>query len=103
MVKTILETPGVDGATSTWTQIPLPKPKPNRTMLFTIRATPRRYYGGFDGRFYSLTTYRWRDGSWHKQFPAPVSERARDQRCRHRSVRNAKPSCSAGLADRQPD
>jgi hypothetical protein len=62
-----------DGATSSWTQMsPAKSPKPmTGPMVFTDPRNGRvDTYGGFDGRFYSLTTYRWRDGSWHKLFPA---------------------------------
>jgi len=62
-----------DGATLSWTQMNSPRnPKPvTGPMVFTDPRNGRvDTYGGFDGSFYSLTTWRWRDGSWHKQFPA---------------------------------
>ena len=58
-----------DGATSTWTQaFPTRSPNPETgPMLFTDPMTGRvDNFGGWDGMFYSLTTWRWRDGSWHK-------------------------------------
>ena len=61
-----------DGATASWTPTsPAKSPKPmTGPMVFTDPRTGRvDTYGGFDGRFYSLTTWRWRDGSWHKLFP----------------------------------
>jgi hypothetical protein len=27
-------------------------------------------FGGYDGRFYQMTTWRWRSGDWHKLAPA---------------------------------
>lgn len=66
-----------DGATSTWTQaFPTKAPNPETgPMLYTDPMTGRvDNFGGFDGMFYSLTTWRWRDGSWHKlsvrEFPS---------------------------------
>jgi hypothetical protein len=56
-----------DGATSTWTLAnPASSPKAMAgTMLFT---DPRNghtdLYGGFDGRFYQLDTWRWVGGTW---------------------------------------
>jgi hypothetical protein len=61
-----------DGATSTWTQMsPATSPPPmTGPMLFPDPRSGRvDTFGGYDGRFYSLTTYRWRDGNWRKQSP----------------------------------
>ncbi len=58
-----------DGVTSTWTQaFPAKAPAPETgPMLFTDPMTGRvDTFGGFDGMFYTLKTWRWRDGSWHK-------------------------------------
>jgi hypothetical protein len=62
-----------DGATAAWTQMnPAGSPQPmTGPMLFPDPRSGRvDNFGGFDGRFYSLTTWRWRDGTWHKLHPA---------------------------------
>ena len=62
-----------DGATSTWSQaFPMRSPNPETLpMLFSDPISGRvDNFGGWDGRFYSLTTWRWRDGTWHKLSPA---------------------------------
>jgi hypothetical protein len=62
-----------DGATSTWTpETAVRSPEPvTGPMLFSDPHNGRvDNFGGFDGQFYSLTTWRWRDGSWHKLHPA---------------------------------
>lgn len=61
-----------DGATLTWTPTtPAKSPQPmTGPMVFTDPLKGRvDTYGGWDGRFYSFTTWRWRDGTWRKQFP----------------------------------
>lgn len=68
-----------NGATSTWTQAaPLLSPVPETSpMLFPDPVGGKvDEFGGFDGKFYQLTTWRWRRGSWHKYKP-PVSPGAR--------------------------
>jgi hypothetical protein len=68
-----------DGATSTWTPMtPAAGPQPMTSpMLFPDPGSGRvDSFGGYDGRFYSLTTYRWRNGNWRKQSP-PQSPSAR--------------------------
>ena len=61
-----------NGATSTWTQAtPTHQPVPETLpMLFPDPITGRvDEFGGYDGMFYQLTTWRWRDGDWHKLYP----------------------------------
>jgi hypothetical protein len=76
---------------------PAKSPKPmTGPMVFTDPRNGRvDTFGGFDGRFYSLTTYRWRDGSWHKLFPAQ-SPSARGSAVFATDPCASRPSCSAG-------
>jgi hypothetical protein len=66
-----------NGATSTWTQAtPTHQPVPETlAMMFPDPISGRvDQFGGYDGMFYQLSTWRWRDGDWHKlsplQFPS---------------------------------
>jgi hypothetical protein len=61
-----------DGATRTWTQAtpvhhPVAETEP---MLFADPFSGHvDEFGGYDGRFYQYTSWRWRAGDWHKLFP----------------------------------
>jgi len=62
-----------DGASSTWTEIQTTKGTHPETlpMVFPDPLSGRvDYYGGYDGQFYSLTTWRFRAGDWHNVQPA---------------------------------
>ncbi len=61
-----------DGATSTWTQMNPTKGTHPETlpMVFPDPLSGRvDNFGGWDGQFYSLTTWRWRSGNWHNVQP----------------------------------
>src|SRR3981081_3450617 len=62
-----------NGATSTWTQT-TPAHQPVAETLPMLFADPVSgrvdEFGGYDGRFYQITTWRWRSGDWHKLAPA---------------------------------
>jgi len=61
-----------DGATSTWTLAsPATSPKPLAgAMLFTDPKNGKAdLYGGFDGQFYQLDTWRWVGGTWKRVHP----------------------------------
>jgi len=61
-----------NGATSTWTQaVPTHQPKAvTLPMLFPDPLTGSAdIFGGYDGRFYQSTSYRWVNGDWHKLHP----------------------------------
>src|SRR5260370_15735147 len=63
-----------NGATSTWTRAtPAHQPVPaTLPMLFLDPVSGRvDEFGGYDGMFYQLTTWRWKDGAWHKLFLQP--------------------------------
>lgn len=61
-----------NGATSTWTQA-TPKHQPvamTLAMLFPDPISGRAdLFGGYDGKFYQSTSYRWSNGDWHKLHP----------------------------------
>jgi len=60
-----------NGATSTWTRAtPAHQPVPETLpMLFADPISGHvDEFGGYDGMFYQLTTWRWKDGDWHKLF-----------------------------------
>jgi Galactose oxidase, central domain len=62
-----------DGATSTWTKaspshVPSPETGP---MLFPDPISGRvDNFGGFDGKFFNSTSWRWLDGDWQQLNPA---------------------------------
>ena len=66
-----------DGATSTWMQA-TPAHVPTAVTGPMLFPDPRTgsvdEFGGFDGRFYQLMNWRWKNGDWHpikgKQFPS---------------------------------
>jgi hypothetical protein len=64
-----------DGATLQWTQAH-PKASPRGSTAPAVFTDPRSHtvttYGGFDGRFYQLETWRWRAGNWHRLRPADI-------------------------------
>jgi len=61
-----------DGSTMTWTQAtpahsPVPETLP---MAFPDpRSGHADLFGGYDGRFYQSTTWRWKNGDWHRLHP----------------------------------
>lgn len=61
-----------DGATLQWTQVH-PKASPPAATAPAVFTDPRfgtvTTYGGFNGRFYQLETWRWRNGNWHHLRP----------------------------------
>ncbi len=68
-----------NGATSTWTQAtPAHQPVPETLpMLFPDPISGHvDEFGGYDGKFYLQTSWRWKDGDWHKHTYAHPSARA---------------------------
>jgi len=61
-----------DGAVMQWTQVH-PKASPHGSTAPAVFTDPKfgtvTTYGGFDGRFYGIETWRWRNGNWHKMRP----------------------------------
>jgi hypothetical protein len=58
----------------------------NLTMLFADPLSGRvDEFGGYDGRFYQMTTWRWRSGDWHKLCSRAFSLGARGGCDWHRS------------------
>jgi hypothetical protein len=61
-----------NGATSTWTQAaPTHQPTAETLpMLFPDPISGRAdLFGGYDGKFYQSTSWRWSNGDWHKLSP----------------------------------
>jgi hypothetical protein len=72
-----------NGATSTPAHQPVPETLP---MLFPDPISGRvDEFGGYDGRFYQMTTWRWRSGDWHKLCSRAFSLGARGGCDWHRS------------------
>ena len=69
-----------NGATSTWTEATTTHQPPGETgpMLFPDPRNGRAdEFGGYDGKFFRLGTWRWRDGDWHQlPFKGSASGRA---------------------------
>ena len=61
-----------DGAVMQWTQVH-PKASPHGSTAPAVFTDPKfgtvTTYGGFDGRFYGIETWRWRNGNWHRMRP----------------------------------
>ena len=93
-----------DGATMQWTQAhPLNSPRPvTGPAVFTDPRTKTvTTFGGFDGRFYQLQTWRWRNGTWNRLNPANVPTARGAMVAAYDLARNSA-VIFAGLADINP-
>lgn len=93
-----------DGATHTWTQaFPTASPKAvTGPMLFSDPVSGAAdQYGGFDGQFYQLKTYRWTGTTW-QDLATPTSPWARCAACIARDEAHGKVVLFGGLAQVNP-
>jgi hypothetical protein len=93
-----------DGATMQWTQAhPLNSPRPvTGPAVFTDPRTKTvTTFGGFDGRFYQLQTWRWRNGTWNRLNPTNVPTARGAMVAAYDLARNSA-VIFAGLADINP-
>ncbi|MBV9103983.1 MAG: hypothetical protein JO060_10345 [Candidatus Eremiobacteraeota bacterium] len=94
-----------DGATGQWTQAH-PKSSPGGLTgpaLFTDPLDRRAdLFGGYDGQFYHLETWRWRGNTW-QQLQTPVAPSARSFMVCATNLRARWTVVFGGLADVNPD